>query len=546
MKKVNNSIKGKRILMGLIIAFFILSLVFFSIQPVIGQIQRNNPSSSLNCFNSLNSNIEFSTFLGGNEPDMATDIAFTSNDSCYAVGYTSSNNFPTQDAYNNTFGGIVDAYITKFSSEGALRWSTYFGGNDTDICNSVDTYSDGSCYVTGYTNSKNFPVINAFNSTWSGFSDAFVAKFAANGTLLWSTYLGGNDYDQSYSIAVASDGSCFVTGWTSSINFPTLNAYDNDLDIYDAFIAKFSSEGVLLWSTYFGGSGIDGFGGCDIAVDFDDGCYIIGSTTSEDFPVLNAFDDSFNGARDLFIARFNTNGSLLMSTYFGGEEVEDGMGVAVASNGSYYVTGTTFSLGYPTTNNGYDHQLSGESDIFVTKFRSDNSLLWSTYLGGSSHDYGSKIAIGSEDNCYIVGSTTSIDYPTKNAYDKTFGGEIFAFDGVLTIFSSTGSLLWSTFLGGEAGDACSSVTIGTDDSCFVIGTTASAHFPTLNAFCSTFNGGLNDAFITKFTIKIADNRALVIGLAIGIPLIVISASVTAYILIRKKRKVKVEYTPYGK
>lgn len=533
MKKVNTSFNGKSILLTIISFIFIFFLIFISIQPAFGKIQRTDQTISLN---GAKSRIDFSSFLGGSDGDYASGIALT-NDSCYVAGYTSSTNFPTLEGYNDALTGGTDCFITKISNEGSIQWSTYFGGGSGERCNSVANSSDGSCYITGDTSSDDFPVLNAYNDTFSGGAyDVFVTKFASNGTLLWSTYFGGNESDFGYSIAVASDGSCFVAGATKSPDFPTLNAFNDTLGYWDAFLAKFSSEGVLLWSTYLGGSDVDGLSSCDLEIANDDSCYIVSSTHSDDFPVLNAYDSSHNGNRDIFIAKFSTNGSLQMSTYFGGKNVDFGTGIAIDNMGDYYVTGGTWSEDFPTMN-GYEIELSGIEDITVTKFSLNHILLWSTYLGGSREDACNGIAIGSDDNCYIAGLSNSNDFPLITTFIKKIGTGDILYYGLISIFSSQGSLLGSAHLGGDAGnDVCFGITLGVNDAIYITGVTSSANFPIQNAFSSTFNGGTFDAFVTRLTVEITDNRALVIGLSIGIPIIVIGGSVTTYLLIRKKRK----------
>ncbi|MHA1187581.1 MAG: SBBP repeat-containing protein [Candidatus Heimdallarchaeota archaeon] len=531
MKKVSTSLNRKSILLTIISFIFIFLLIFINIQPAFGKIQRTDQTISLN---SAKSQIDFSSFLGGNDYDATNGIAIT-NDSCYVAGVTTSTNFPTLEGYNDTKSGDIDCFITKISYVGSIQWSTYFGGSGNEVCWSVANSSDGSCYITGDTSSEDFPVLNAYNDTFSGgFGDAFIAKFASNGTLLWSTYFGGNETDIAYSIAVASDGSCYIAGVTNSEDLPILNAFDDTLGVYDIFLAKFSNEGALLWSTYFGGSNIDGFGSCDLAVGIDDSCYITGSTFSEDLPVLNAYDDSFNGGRDFIIARFDASGMLLMSSYLGGDEIDDGRGIAITSDGCIYVAGETSSNNYPTINS-YDDKLSGPSDIVVTKISPNNMLLWSTYLGGGFNDACLSITVGKDKNCYIVGGTNSDDYPIKNAFDKYFNTDGSESEGVITIFSEQGDLLCSSFLGGSAIDTCVGIILGPNDSFYVTGSTTSTDFPIQNGFSSSFTGGLYDAFVTRITLTITDNTLLIIVLSIGIPIIGIGSSIIVYKLVRKKR-----------
>jgi len=360
------------------------------------------------------------TYLGGSDWDIAFDIAVAEDGSCYVTGYTESNDFPVLNAYNNTYGGLGDAFVAKFAANGSFLWSTYLGGSKLDCGYIIVVTIDGSCYVTGYTNSSDFPTLNAYDSTFNGgYIDIFVSKFSTNGSLLWSSYLGGNGNEWGYSVAITSDGSCYVTGFTASNDFPALDAYDSTHNgDWDVFVTKFSGSGSLLWSTYFGGASWDEALGVTVAS--DDSCYITGFTVSYDFPVLNAYNNTYGGLGDAFVAKFAANGSLLWSTYLGGSGGDRGYAIAVTNNGRCYLTGETFSSNFPTKN-AYNGTLSSGYDAFVTCYSFEGYLLWSTYLGGSQTDKGYGIAVTDDCSCYIVGTTHSPDFPTKNAFDTTMG-----------------------------------------------------------------------------------------------------------------------------
>jgi len=440
--------------------------------------------------NATSSSLSFSTFLGGSASDDGYAIAVGSDGSCYVTGSTYSSNFPTLNAYNDTYDDYGDVFVTKFSSSGSLLWSTFLGGKWDDQGTDIAVSSDGSCYVTGLTMSDNFPTLNAYQDTYGDYTDAFVVKFSSSGSLLWSTYFGGSGTEDGYSIALSSDGSCYVTGNTASGDFPTLNAYNNTNDGVDAYVAKFSTSGSLLWSTYLGGKDDDlGYG---IDVTSDGSCYTIGFTKSTNFPTLNAYNDTYGGSSDVFITKFSSSGSLVWSTYLGGKNNDFGYDIAVDDSNSCYVTGETESSNFPILN-AYDSTID-LLDVFVAKFSSSGSLLWSTFLGDGNLDTGYKIAIGSESSCYIAGYTRSIYFPTLNAFDSTFnGGE---YDAFISKFSSTGSLLWSTFLGGNESDYGYGIAVSSDNY-YVTGSTLSSNFPTLNAYNST--KGSNDAFVSKFS-----------------------------------------------
>lgn len=376
---------------------------------------------------SSNNTLLWSTFLGGNDIEHSDDIAIGADGSCYIVGSTRSNDFPIRNAYSDTCSGSDDLFITKFSANGSLLWSTYLGGNDRDFGYSITVASDGSCYVSGETWSTDFPTKNAYDTTYNGwYTDSFVAKFSSTGTLLWSTFLGGEGNENAYGIAVASDGNCYVAGLTRSTNFPVENAYDDTQNgDWDVFITKFSSEGNLLWSTFFGGALWDE--AQDIAVASDGSCYLTGYTVSEDFPTKYAHEPTYTSWGDAFAAKFSSHGSLLWSTFLGGDGGDRSYGIAVTADGSCYLTGETSSTDFPTLNPIFDSLKGTAFDTFAAKYSSFGDLLWSTYLGGSQTDKAYSISLFGVDCCFIVGTTHSSDFPTNNAYDSTLGSTSDAF-----------------------------------------------------------------------------------------------------------------------
>ena len=484
-----------RLLFNRLSVILLISVVFLSTtQQVLPSTERYVP---LNCSEAVPATypkLKFSTYLGGSGgSERGYGIAVTEDGNCYVMGQTGSSDFPTQNAYNSTYSGNRDAIVAKLNGSGSLLWSTFFGGSGLDIGRDISVAGDGSCYVIGETQSNDFPTQNAYNSTFSGNEDTFLAKFSTNGTLLWSSYLGGSEGDYGYSIAVAGDGSCYVTGETISSDFPTQNAYDSTFNggFVDAFVSKFSTNGTLLWSSYLGGNGNEA--GEGIAITSDGSCYLTGRTASSDFPTLNAYDPTHNGNWDVFITKFSTSGSLLWSTFFGGALWDEALGITVASDNSCYITGFAGSSDFPLLN-AFNSTYGGYGDAFITKFSSEGFLLWSTYLGGSNGDRGYDIAVTSDGSCYVTGETSSSNFPTKNAYDSTYNG---VYDAFVTRYSSEGFLLWSTYLGGSRYDPGRSLAVTEDGSCYVTGTTWSNDFPTKNAYDNTL-GATSDAFVTKF------------------------------------------------
>ncbi|HUT81230.1 MAG TPA: SBBP repeat-containing protein [Candidatus Bathyarchaeia archaeon] len=443
--------------------------------------------------------VSFSTYLGGNDTDRGFDIALGQDGSYFVTGSTCSANFPVLNAYDITYNGASDSYfgdvfITKFSADGLLLWSTFLGGNKDEVAHSIAVANDGCCYVTGWTDSSDFPIKEAINDNLSGNGDGFVTKFSSSGYLLWSTYLGGCNGDLCRGIALGTDDSCYVVGSTNSSDFPILNAYNSTFSgNYDAFVTKFSPSGSLLWSTFLGGNENDY--GYEIAVANDNSCLVTGGTRSVNFPTKDAYDNTLNGQTDVTISKFSSDGELLWSTYLGGNGNEYGSGIALDSDNNCFVTGCTGSNNFPTLN-AFNSTYGGLGEAFVLKLSTSGSLLWSTYLGGNEEEYGIGIVVANDDSCYIIGYTFSFDFPMLNAYDNTCNG---GYDSYITKFSSSGSILWSTFLGGNSSDAGYGIAINNENNCYVSGSTWSNNFPIIDAFDDVYSG-LGDVFITKFNI----------------------------------------------
>ncbi len=442
--------------------------------------------------------LKYSTYLGGYYNDRCEGIA-VSGGSAYVTGWIKTDDFPTVNPYQSSSGGGTDAYVTRFSSSGSsLIYATYIGGSGYDCGGGIAVFG-GLAYVTGYTNSINFPTVNPYQGEGGGDYDVYVACLSSSGSsLIYSTYLGGegdDGYGQWWfrgkvNIAVSNDLVC-VSGWTESTDFPTVNPYQATLGGGgDAFITCFSSTGSsLIFSSYLGGSEEDHCGGIAIS---DETAYLVGQTNSNDFPILNPYQASYSGNSDAFVASISFTGSfLLYSTYLGGSGLDSGNGIAI-SGGAAYVTGQTRSSDFPTTN-PYQESFFGVGDAFVTKFSSGgSSLLYSTFLGGAALDYGIGIGV-SDGSIYVAGETWSIDFPTVDPYQAS---HMIYNDIFVTRFSSSGSLLdYSTYLGGVGEDYGNSLAVE-GNSAYVVGWTGSGDFPVRNPYQRTMEG-YYDGFISK-------------------------------------------------
>ena len=456
--------------------------------------------------------LAYSTYLGGTNYEEGLSIAVDSTGNAYVTGYTNSSDFPTTPgAYDTTYNGVYDAFVSKLSPAGnTLVYSTYLGGSNLDGGFGIAVDGDGNAYITGATQSFNFPVVNPYDGTWNGENDAFMTKLSpAGNTLVYSTYLGGTNDDWAYSIAIDNARNAYITGTTESFNFPVVNPYDGALNGgYDAFVTKLSPLGnTLVYSTYLGGN--EDEEGRGITVDDAGNAYITGETASYNFPVVNPYDGTQNGPNDAFVSKFDPSPpggipSLIYSTYLGGTNDDWGESIRVDGNGNAYITGETASFDFPTTPNAYDRTWNLGYDAFMSKLSPPgNTLVYSTYLGGTNDDRGHDIAIDDAEIAYIAGGTASFDFPTTpDAYDTTYnGGGGDAFVSIIDPSKSgVDSLIYSTYLGGMAEDLGFGIAVDSTGNAYVTGYTASFDFPTTpGAYDTTYNGGGGDAFVSKFT-----------------------------------------------
>lgn len=446
----------------------------------------------------------FAAYLGGDGPDCGRNIAVDPSGNVYITGETSSHNFVSSESGAGKIG-FPDAFVTKVDASGnSLIYSTYLGGSSDDVGRGVTVDISGNAYITGVTHSPDFPVSSAVYQSKKGESDAFVTKLDASGNLIYSTYLGGDKSDWGNGIAVDVSKNAYITGWTGSENFPTTSgAYKNTSGGHrDAFITKLNASGNgLIYSTYLGGKNYDT--GSAISVNTSGSVYVTGCTNSADFPIISAAYGSYAGGyHDAFVAKLNASGNnLLYSTYLGGNNDDVGCGIAIDTSGNAYITGITWSTNFPTLSPVYGN-LRGNNDAFVTKLNpSGNSIVYSTYLGGSAYDGGYGIALDVSGNAYLTGVTCSHDFPVTSAIYKSIAGNDDAF--ITKLNSSGNSIISSTYLGGDENDVGYGIAVDTSGSVYVTGQTWSDSFPTT----STLYGGRRgdrDVFIAKMTL--VENR----------------------------------------
>ncbi|MBZ5595732.1 MAG: SBBP repeat-containing protein [Acidobacteriia bacterium] len=385
-----------------------------------------------------------------------------------------------------------------------LIYCTYLGGRGDDRAFGIAVDSSGDAYVTGWTSSSAFPTASPMQSTMAGAKDAFVAKLnPAGNTLIYSTYLGGSNTDSGNAIAVDSAGNSYVAGGTYSFNFPVLSAYQTSIKgQQNAFITKLSPSGSLVYSTYLGGNGSDSAAG--IAVDAAGSAYVTGGTTSTTFPTASPVQAASGGNQDAFITKLSPSGNALTySTYLGGSggaagSMEAGTGIALDATGAAYVTGNTNSANFPVTAGVLQSAyLGGGSDAFVAKLKpAGNALAYSTYLGGSSVDYAAGIAVDFLGNAYVAGYTASSDFLSLRGFQSGNAG---SYDAFVTKLNPAGAAaVWSTYLGGSGSDAGYGIAADALGNAYVVGLTQSGDLPLLNPV-QNFNGGAYGGFVSKIS-----------------------------------------------
>jgi hypothetical protein len=490
----------------------------------------------------IDPSVSYSTFLGGSADDTGAAIAVDPSGNAYVIGTTSSTDFPTTTgAFDRTLATAPDIFVSKLNATGtALLYSTYLGGTPTptrgagsdpfEFGRAIAVDASGNAYITGQTTSSDFPITaGAFQTTIhaSEFdaTETFVAKLNPTGSaLLYSTFLGGSDLDDSYTIAVDASGAAYVAGYTLSTDFPTTPGAVQTLagggGNQDAFITKLNATGsALVYSTYLGG--LDNETLSRIVVDTSGNAYVTGGSRSLNFPTTaGAFQTANHGGFDAFVAKLNATGSALVySTFIGGQGTGDsGNGLAIDSAGNAYVAGGTNSIDFPTTPGAFQTTWNNASGTgFVAKVNPTGSaLVYSTFLGGTGGEGASAVAVDGTGNAWVAGTTTSIDFPTtpdalsRSLHNPSSGtGDVF-----ITQLNAAGSgLIYSTYFGGTDIDNGNDLALDSAGNVYLTGKTNSADFPTTpGAVDTVFKGNpslfLGDAFITKLTTAAATSPTI--------------------------------------
>jgi hypothetical protein len=481
--------------------------------------------------------LAYGTYLGGSGDEEATGVAVDSNGNVYIAGYTDSTDFPSAN-FGSLPAGDFHVFVAKLDPTGStLLYADYIGGNNSDLDFALTIDSAGEAYLAGSTASSNFPVVNAYQPTYPGSLNGFVTKVSADGsTLLYSTYLGGNGSDLPASIALDSSSNILVAGSTSSSNFPMENAYQSTISPNQGgqygtygFLTKFTADGsALVYSTYFAGS--TNAPSCTISscsaspssaiaavvVDGSGSAYVGGTTNTYNFPTTTGVYETSTYAPENniagFVSKFDSSGDLTYSTYF--DETSGVMtniaGIAVDSLGSAYVTGSAFGDGtFPlTSTNICDPSTYGQNCefTFITKFDpTAATLLYSTFIGPYNLASATSIALDASNDAYVLASTNSTTFPLVNGIEafSTEGSQFQAgstYDVIVAEVDPLGQTeLFATYLGGSGTNGSAAMALDSNANIYVAGTTEATDFPISLGSFQGIIGGNTDSFIVKIS-----------------------------------------------
>jgi hypothetical protein len=441
--------------------------------------------------------VRFTTFLAGSNSDVAGAVAVDDAGNSYVTGYTLSTNFPSTTSVQAH--GSSDAFVTKLSPTGAILFSTYLGGAGVDIGSGIAVDSEG-IYITGYTDSKDFPSRDHRTGSGPKGGDAFVTKLGpANGFLYYTYFLGGSSLEHGYAISVDSSHAAYVAGITYSNDFPTTGGIQPTFGgVRDAFVAKVNPLGYYLdWSTYMGGSDFDAAN--SLAVDSAGFVYVTGVTASADFPANGPSQGFPSGASSVaFVTKIRPGGlGTVYSILWGGGD-DSGLAITADANGNAYVGGATGSLNLFTSSGAFQKTKPSPTSLFsgfITKFTDPGIWVFSTYLSGTNGDtFINAIALNGSGDVYVAGDTSSTTLPGAPGITPNPTA------GFLTKLNSTlGTLNYTVFLGAKI----NGLVVTQPVTRLPIFT-----YPTIYTTGYRYTGGLNAANIDAFVVKLDERPVL--------------------------------------
>ncbi len=449
--------------------------------------------------------VEWATYYGGSNNEWGTSVATDPAGNIYLAGYTGSGDGIAAGGHQNIVGGNFDAFLVKFNTEGVRQWATYYGGTSDDLGHSVATDASGNVYLAGITSSSTAIAFNGHQNDKGLGTDAFLVKFNTDGERQWSTYYGGNDIDEGYSIATDPSGNVYLSGITNSSNNIASGGFQNTfasnpsgLANPDAFLVKFSSSGNRLWATYYGGVGREEEA-TSLATDASGNIYLaIKSCSSAGLSLnghlnISGFSNpaQYLGYNTTLLVKFSSTGTRNWATYYNGFI----NALATDASGNLYVAGTTkYSSG--VASGGHQNLYSFSDDAFLVKFNGFGVRQWGTYYGEIGGDYGTSVVTDALGNVFLGGYTYSSNSIAYEGLQNTKDG---VNDGFLVKFNSLGVRIWGTYYGGNFGDFANGVAISGSN--FYLAGTTFSNIGIAKAGHQNVKGGPGS---TSFLVKIID------------------------------------------
>ncbi len=454
--------------------------------------------------------VEWGTYLGGNLNDIAHMVKRSPSGKVYLTGGTSSlSDIATVGAFHQSYQGgsgglsyLGDAFLAQFDSTGQCQWSTYFGGSDEDQGFALATDGDYSVYLAGSTRSSSgIALSGAHQSSIGGGADAFLAKFRSDGTLIWSTYYGGTgDENLWVSLSAREAGPVYLAFPTSSST--GISSPGTHQEVFGGFLdvglVQFDSSGAFQWGTYFGGSGLDiPF---SLQTDAYGHLYMAGFTgSSQQIASPGAYQSVIGGGDDGYLAKFNDQGQLVWSTYYGGSGTDRLTAVLPVGDSAVYLLGVTNSSADIATATSHQNSIAGGDDAFFARMDTSGQRIWASYFGGPANEYLSpSLTLGVHGDLYFGGSTQSnTGIASPGAMNPLFQG---GFDGMLARFSPQGQIKWSSYVGGPGVDMLHNIETDPYGFLYLCGeTTSGSGIADSSSHQSSFGGGYRDALVMQIS-----------------------------------------------
>jgi len=437
------------------------------------------------------------TFAGGSDTDELTGIELFANGDQLVTGYTASVNFPTGvGTVQTSNAGSYDALIMRLDSTGNRVWATYFGGTNFDA-SYHGVIVDGNVYVSGSTNSANFPADStAWQDSTAGSYDAWLLKLDSSGQKIWCTLFGGSGSDACYDIDADAAGNIYIGGSTTSTNLPlaaTTGFQTSWAGALDAWIAKFDSSGVPQWSTYYGGSGSEDVHA--LSVDASANVILCGGTYSANFPTSpGAFQSLNNGVPDIYLIKMDSAGNRVFASMYGGTAAEDAFGLDTDAEGNIYAAGFSQSLDFPMIGPSFQNMNAGMYDVCLLKVTPAGDPVWTSYYGGAQDDNAYGLFVR-DSFMYVTGNTQSAAFPVStNAFQPNHAGIT---DAYFIKLDTAGASVSGSFFGGTSSDVGNAIAVDAQMAAYIAGSTYSANLPATSGTMQPTYNVLGDGFVAK-------------------------------------------------